>query len=74
MLFEKRDAFPFSIVRMPHIDSNMSQNIFYSLVKGEFLRVVCSTLCLNNFIAKAKELLKDLQKQGFRGNKANNSL
>ena len=35
-LFNKRDTFLFTIVRMPHIDSNIPQNIFNSAIKGEF--------------------------------------
>ena len=33
-LFDERDSFPFS--RMPHKESNIPQNIFYSAIKGEF--------------------------------------
>ena len=73
-LFDKRDTFPFSTVCMPHIDSNSPQNIFYSAIKGEFLRISCSTLCLNDFIAKTKELLKCMQIQSSKGNKTNASL
>ena len=32
-LYDKRDSFLFSIVRMPHRKSNIPQNIFYSLFK-----------------------------------------
>ena len=55
-LFDKRDAFPFSIVRMPHIDSNIPESIFYSALMGEFLRISRSTLLLEDFLNKAKEL------------------
>ena len=40
----KENPFPFSIVRMPHIESNIPQNIFYLAIKGEFLRIARSTL------------------------------
>ena len=33
---DKRDLFPFSVVRMPHIESNITQNIFYSAINSEF--------------------------------------
>ena len=46
----QEDSFPFLIVRMPHIKSNVSQNIFYSAIKGEFLRIARPTLCLRDFI------------------------
>ena len=52
----KKDSFPFSIVRMSQIESNMLQNIFYSAIKGEFLRIACSILRLSDLIPKAKEL------------------
>ena len=45
---------PFSVVRFPHTESNIPQNIFYSGIKGEFLRTAPSALCLRAFIPKAK--------------------
>ena len=62
-LFDKRDLFPFSVVRMPYIESSIPQNGFYASVKGDFLRIGCSTLCLRNFLPKSKELLKRMKKQ-----------
>ena len=38
-LFDELDAFPFFIVRMPYIDSNILKSIFYFALFGEFLRV-----------------------------------
>ena len=64
VLFDKRDAFPFSIVRIPHIDSNIPQRIFYSAFVGEFLRIARSTLLLEDFLAKAKHLCQRMHKQG----------
>ena len=51
-LYDKRDAFTFSIVRMPHISSNIPQSIFYSSLVGEFLRIAHSTLLLQDFIPR----------------------
>ena len=57
--FDKRDSFPFLIVKMPHVESNIHhslislKNIFYSAIKGALLRITCSTLCLRNFTPKA---------------------
>ena len=48
-----KDSFPFLIVRMPHIESNIPQNIFYSAIEAEFLRIACSTLCLRGIILKS---------------------
>ena len=63
-LYDKRDAFPFSIVRMPHIDSNIPESIFYSSLVGEFLRIARSTLLMNDFVDKASPLCKRMFKQG----------
>ena len=63
-LFDKRDAFPFSIVRMPHIDSNIPESIFYSALVGEFLRIARSTLMLEDFLSKARELCHRMTNQG----------
>ena len=67
-LYDKRDCFPFSIVKMPYIDSNIPRTIFYSALKGEFLRIARSTLYLEDFIPKAKELLGRMRIQGAKNN------
>ena len=38
----------------------MPQIIFYSAIKGEFLKISCSTL---DFISKTKELLEGMKQQ-----------
>lgn len=63
-LYDKRDAFPFHIVRMPHKCSNIPQSIFYSALVGEFLRIARSTLKLADFVPKATELIDRMKKQG----------
>ena len=63
-LYDKRDAFPFNIVRMPQRSSNIPQTIFYSALVGEFLRIARSTLKLPDFIPKAKKLIDRMKKQG----------
>jgi hypothetical protein len=73
-LYDKRDDFPFFIVRMPHKDSNICQNIFYSSFVGEFLRIGRSTLLLQDFLPKAKELLGRMRKQGAEQNRTTRSL
>ena len=73
-LFDKRDAFPFSIVRMPHIDSNIPESIFYSALVGEFLRIARSTLLLEDFKGKAKDLCQRMHKQGANLNITNRNL
>ena len=66
-LFVKRNTFSFSVVRIPYIDSKIPQNIFYSITKEELLRITSSTLCLDDFLTKTKNLLKFMQMQGSKG-------
>ena len=63
-LYDKRDAFPFTIVRMPYLCSNIPKKIFYSALMGEFLRIACATLYLSDFKPKAKDLVKRIINQG----------
>ena len=46
---------------MPHIESNIPQNDSYSAIKVEFLRTVCSTLYLSDFISKVQELIEHMK-------------
>ena len=61
-IFIKHDAFPFFIIRMPYIDSNIPKSIFYSALVGEFLRI--ARLLYKNFHEKAMELLNRMKAQG----------
>ena len=63
-LYDKRDAFPFSIVRMPYLSSNIPKKIFYSALIGEFLRIARATLYLSDFKPKAKDLVTRMLNQG----------
>ena len=65
-LFDKRDAFPFSIVRMPYVSSNIPESIFYSAMVGEFLRIARSTLLFDDFLPKTRELIHRLNNQGAK--------
>ena len=65
-LFDKRDAFPFSIVRLPYVSSNIPESIFYSAMVGEFLRIARSTLFFNDFLPKTRELIHRLNNQGAK--------
>ena len=65
-LFDKRDDFPFSIVRMPYISSNIAESIFYSAMVGEFLRIARSTLLFEDFLPKTRELIHRLNNQGAK--------
>ena len=37
MLCDKRDALPFSIVYMPHLDNNIPSNTYYASLGSEML-------------------------------------
>ena len=63
-LYDKREDFPFGIVRMPHRDSNIPEKIFYSAVVGEFLRIARSSMLYPDFLPKARDLLLRMRKQG----------
>ena len=51
-LYDKRDDFSFSIVRMPHMCSNIPKAIFYSALVGEYLSIGRSTLKTEHFTPK----------------------
>ena len=63
-LYDKRDAFPFSIVRMPYLSSNIPKTIFYSALVGEFLRIARATLLVSDFIPKGIDLVSRMLNQG----------
>ena len=63
-LFDKRDDFPFNIVRMPYVSSNIPESIFYSAMVGEFLRIARSTLLFSDFLPITRELIHRLKNQG----------
>ena len=66
-LYDKRDQFPFFIVRMPHMSSNIPSCIFYGASFSELLRIARCSLLLDDFIERASALLKRMISQG--GNK-----
>ena len=61
-LYDKRDDFPFSLVRMPHLASNIPLKMFYSGFGSEIFRAVCTTVSLfrqgGNITVFAKTLAK----------------
>ena len=63
-LFDKRDDFPFSIVRMPDLTGNIPDHVFYGSIMSEFLRIARCTLKLSDFIPRAQILLKRMLTQG----------
>ena len=63
-LFDKRDAFKFDIVRMPHKMSNIPMKIFFASIISESLRIARSTLRITNLIPKIAEFVKRMINQG----------
>ena len=65
-LYDKRDAFPFSIVRMPYKCSNIPSNIFYASIGAEILRIGRTCSSSQAFLLSARKLLQRMNKQGAR--------
>ena len=63
-LFDKRDDFPFTIVRMPDLSGNIPSYVFYGSIMSEFLRISRCTLLLSDFIPRASALYKRMVNQG----------
>ena len=63
-LFDKRDSFPFSIVRMPYKCSNMPSKIFYSTIGAEILRIGRISSSSELFVSSAKPLVQRMLRQG----------
>ena len=63
-LFDKRDNFPFYIVRMPDLSGNIPLHIFYGSVMSECLRISRSTLLYSDFLPFATNLCKRMINQG----------
>ena len=62
-LFDKRDDFPFFIVRMPDLSGNIPDHVFYGSVMSEFLRIARATLFYTDFIPKASQLFHRMLNQ-----------
>ena len=63
-LFDKRDAFPFSILRMTDLSSNILSNIFYNAVFSELLRTGRATLLFDDYLPRASQLYHRMCLQG----------
>ena len=63
-LFDKRDNFPFFIIRMPDLSGNIPSHVFYGSVMSEFLRISRSTLLYSDFLPFAVSLYKRMISQG----------
>ena len=63
-LFDKRDGFPFFIVRMPDLSGNIPSHVFYGSIMSEFLRIARCTLIYADFLVSAIGLFKRMVNQG----------
>ena len=68
-LFDKRDTFPFSIVRMPDLTGNIPSSMYYGSIMSEFLRIARCTLLLTDFVPRAKKLFLRMSTQGGTKNR-----
>ena len=68
-LFDKRDDFPFSIVRMPDLTGNIPSSMYYGSIMSEFLRIARCTLLLSDFVPRAKKLFLRMADQGGTKNR-----
>ena len=63
-LYDKRDAFNFSIVRFPFKESNIPSKMFHSTIGAEILRICRATSSYNSFIQCCKPFMSRMRKQG----------
>lgn len=63
-LFDKRDDYPFFIVRMPDLSGNIPSHVFYGSVMSEFLRIARATLLYKDFLPRAASLYHRMVSQG----------
>ena len=63
-LYDKRDAFPFHIIRMPDKKGNIPLHVFYGSIMSEFLRIARATSLFSDFLPRAKSLFDRMIKQG----------
>ena len=63
-LFDKRDAFPFHIVRFPYYSSNMPAKMFFSTIAAEILRICRASAEFESFHIACDPFMKRMTKQG----------
>ena len=73
-LYDKRDGFPFAIVRMPFSKSNIPSQMFYSCIGAEILRIGRTSSVITNFINPSKSFLCRMFKQGAEFDKVRRTL
>ena len=73
-LFDKRNNFPFFIVRMPDYNGNIPAHVFYGSVMSEFLRIARSTKLYEDFLPVASKLFNRMKNQGGSTNQILNQI
>ena len=73
-LYDKRDDFGFSIVRMPYASNNMPFSIFYSSFCSELIRIARCSTDKDNFIGSAVPLMVRMFDQGAEISRTRESL
>ena len=73
-LYDKRDAFNFSVVRLPYKCSNIPLKMFFATIGAEVLRICKATSDYNWFVENVKILLCRMKKQGADGSGIKNVL
>ena len=63
-LFDKRDTFKFSVVRMPYKRSNIPQKMFYATIGAEVLRICRATSNYLFFLDSSRKLITRMCSQG----------
>ena len=70
-LFDKRDSFPFYIVRMPDKSSNIPSSIVYSAIGAESLRSARASNNPESFSTASKPFIALMSRQGVSIGKIN---
>ena len=63
-LYDKRNAFNFSIVRFPYKDSNIPGKMFHSTIGAEVLRICRATSTYDSFIKCCEPFITRMSNQG----------
>ena len=63
-LYDKREAFKFSVVRMSYKSSNMPYKMYYSTISAEILRICRATSHYPSFLKSVRKLILRMRKQG----------
>ena len=58
-MHSKRDAFPFSVIFMSHLDNNISSNIYFASIGSENLKCIRTTSHINTFVTFFNCLFKE---------------